>query len=459
MTLSYLLLNKFVNKIKKLIIILFSIIIIIAFLSPYAVNIYVARKFDNLIKLANNITPGIKITSNFKLKYLSSVLITKIQLANNAFFDSAINRAAKIDYTPHNLITFQHEIKYSPHKKLLAIINTTVIDGLPKLVQQNQNLKLTTTIDLKGQIKTVLNNININYPINPSENNYLVTQKMSMFMDLNHDGNNFNLDFTVPKLIYTENHHKAEIDNLQLHLRVQDFDNLNPNNRKIKLFTEIDRLYIIEKSRPLLRLANFNMEQDLGKKLSSNLSFLRLNILENKFGPLATKWQLNNVNLSTLIKNFSHFKLPITREQLDSYKFVEIGNTFLKNQPNLSMDLLLRIGNDKLKILSDVMVDTRNMDWFTNQDILDSLSASVVASIPKAVLIDLVTFAVYEQQKNISKKLKKTQQELDNLVLEKIAYLIRNNIIKEHEDNFSLDLSIAEGTFYSRMNPFKIFSF
>jgi hypothetical protein len=45
------------------------------------------------------------------------------------------------------------------------------------------------------------------------------------------------------------------------------------------------------------------------------------------------------------------------------------------------------------------------------------------------------------------------------MVVEKIAYLIKNNIIKEQEDGFSLDLSIAEGTFYSRMNPFKIFSF
>ena len=126
------------------------------------------------------------------------------------------------------------------------------------------------------------------------------------------------------------------------------------------------------------------------------------------------------------------------------------------------------------------MVDTKNMDWFTKEDILDSLSANIAAKIPKEVLIELVTFLVQEKQKKedqyyysnkhnkhginmaksfASKDFKESPKQLDSLVLEKIAYLIKNNIIKEHEDSFSLDLSIAEGTFYSRMNPFKIFSF
>lgn len=481
MTLPYLLLNKIVNKIKKLVIILCSIIVVLAFLSPYLVSFYVEKKYDNLIKLAHNLTPGIKITSHFQRKYFSSLLITKIQLANNAFVDYSSNRAANltslIDYIPHNSITLQHHIRYTPHKKLIATINTTVIDGLPKLVQQNKNLKLITTIDFDGNIKTIFNNVNMNYPLNPSENNYLETQSVSMYVK--NDGNNFRLDFKVPKLIYTEQQNKTEIDNLKFNIKMHDFN--KENNRRIKLSTSMDRLYIIEKSKPILRLANFNMEQDLENKLSSSLSFLRLNVLEYKFGPLATKWQLNNINLSTLIKNFNHIRLPITREQLDGYKFVEIGNAFLKNQPNLSMDLLLNIGDEKLKILSDIMIDTKNMDWFTYQDILDSLSASVVAKIPKPVLIELVTFLVHEKQKKenkiqalqkhnnknapsmvkafSSKDQKELQKELDNMVLERVAYLIKNNIIKEHEDSFSLDLSIAEGTFYSRMNPFKIFSF
>ena len=478
MILPYFLLNKIINKIKKLIIMLFAVSIVLILVSPYAVSFYVEKKYDNLIKFAHNLTPGIKITSHFNRKYFHSVLITKIQLANNAFFDYSGKNIANslINYIPQNSIVLQHEILYTPHKKLIATINTTIVDGLPKFADQNKNIKLVTTIDFDGNIKSIIKGVNFNYALNPSENNYLETQSISMHIE--NDIKNLIVHFKVPKLIYTEHHNKTEMDNLNFNLTIKDFS--NPNSRKIKLVTGLDRLYLIAKSQPILRLANLIMEQNLAEKLTNNLTFLILNILEHKFGPLATKWQLNNINLSTLIKNFNHIRLPITSEQMDSYKFIEIGNTFLKNQPNLSVDLLLNIGNEKLKVLSDVMVDTKNMDWFTKEDILDSLSANIAAKIPKEVLIELVTFLVQEKQKKedqyyysnkhnkhginmaksfASKDFKESPKQLDSLVLEKIAYLIKNNIIKEHEDSFSLDLSIAEGTFYSRMNPFKIFSF
>ena len=317
----------------------------------------------------------------------------------------------------------------------------------------------------------------MNHMLNSARNHYLETRSLSF--DLKHDRNNLSITFKLPKLIYSEDHNKSEVDNLQFQAKAND--PVYHGNRQIYLLTTIDRLYVIEKSKPVLRLSNFHMEQNLGKTLINNLSFLRLNILEHKFGPLATKWQLNNVNLSSLIKNFNHIRLPITKEQIDTYKFVELGNNFLKHQPNLSVDLLLHVGNDKLKVLSDIIVDTKNVDWFTTQDILDSLTASVTAKIPKPILLELVTFIERERQKKenqlqviykshqrnpanlpktfASKDPKELHKQLENMVTEKVAYLIKNNIIKEHDDGFSLDLSIAEGTFYSRMNPFKIFSF
>jgi hypothetical protein len=470
-----------INKIKKTLIMSSIILIALGILSPYAADLYVKKQYDGFIKLAENLTPGIKITSHLQLKYFKSLLITKIQIANNAFLDYPNKHQGNIgnliNYIPHNTITLQHDIRYSPHKKLLATINTTVLDGLPKFMQQNKNAKLVTKVGFNGRIHSSIKDINMNHILNSARNHYLETRSVSF--DLKHDRNNLSIVLKVPKLIYSEEQNKSEVDNLQFQVKAKD--PAYQNNRRIHLLTAIDRLYVIEKSKPVLRLSNFNMEQNLGKTLINNLSFLRLNVLEYKFGPLATKLQLNNVNLSSLIKNFNHMRLPITKEQIDTYKFVELGNNFLKHQPNLSVDLLLHVGNDKLKVLSDIIVDTKNVDWFTTQDILDSLTASVTAKIPKPILLELVTFLERERQKKenqlqaiykpnqrnpanlpktfTSKDPKELHKQLENMVTEKVAYLIKNNIIKEHDDSFSLDLSIAEGTFYSRMNPFKIFSF
>ncbi len=472
---------KIVSKIKKLLAILAGLAIVLGLFSPYAASFYVKKKYDNLIKNVQNLTPGIKITSHFQRKYLSCLLITKIQLANNAFFDYANNNQKNlnslINYIPHNSITLQHDIKYSPHKKLIAMINTTILDGWPKFLQQNNNVKLVTTIDWSGHIKSIIKNINFNNIIDSSKDNYVDTKSMSIYVK--NDLENLKLDIRVPKLVYAEYNNKTEIDDLHFQIKIHDFK--EKDNRKINLLTEVNRLYVIENNKPILRLSNFNIQQNLAKSLINNVSFLRLNILEHKFGPLATKWKLNNINLSGLIKNFNHIRLPITNDQINSYKFIEISNNFLKLQPNLSVDLLLHIGNDKLKVLTDIIVDTKEMDWFTPQDILDSLTASIAAKIPKPVLMELVTFLVEERVKKenrlqvlykpnnrnppnmpktfVSLDPKELQKQIDNMVVEKIAYLIKNNIIKEQEDGFSLDLSIAEGTFYSRMNPFKIFSF
>ena len=54
---------------------------------------------------------------------------------------------------------------------------------------------------------------------------------------------------------------------------------------------------------------------------------------------------------------------------------------------------------------------------------------------------------------------KELQKQLEAMVVERVGYLLKNDIIKERADSFELDLSIAEGTFYSRMNPFKLFTF
>ena len=115
------------------------------------------------------------------------------------------------------------------------------------------------------------------------------------------------------------------------------------------------------------------------------------------------------------------------------------------------------------------------------EDILDSLQANVAAHMPKKIFFEIVTLVLQEKLKKESviepvyknnhkhghnmpnaialQDPKEFQKQLESMVIERVNYLLKHNVINEQENSFVLDLSIAEGTFYSRMNPFKLFSF
>ena len=433
-----------------------------------------------------NFIPDIQITNHFKLGYFKSLLCTEINLNN---LDNLEN---------YKKIILQHEINSKFYKKQIASITTKILnldlEGLNDVVtlEQIKNLQLTTEVGFNNDIISILKEIKINHDINPISykiNNSSNTKHTNINIKIheinffyNSKANKLNLFFNIPKLVYTEGDDKLAIENLNLKLNANSLN--DAINRTINISTAINKLYLINSSKPVLRLSNFNIEQSLGRSLVSNLSFLKLNILERKFGPLISKWQLNNLffpPLFNILNNIEVITLPELKEKLNNHNFIELASSLLKNQPNLSLDLLLHVGNEKVKILSDVIVNSNDLDHFTSQDLLDSLNINIAAKLPKSILFDLVTILMREKQKKtnklqlmynsnnktrrnlpkayLSQDPKEAEKELEGLIYEKIAYLIKNNIIVEEQYGFSLDLSIAEGTFYSRMNPFNIFSF
>ncbi len=459
------------NKLKKLILIIFCLFIITCLISPYLVSWYAKKKYNNLINWMRVLIPGIKITSHMQTGYFKSLLMSKIELPqdilwinpNNLNNSVEHNKVINANNLSPQIITLQNEISYTPHKKLLATINTKILIGLPKFIK---NFNLITNIDFKGKTTTTVQDIDLNYllSLDNSQKN-LVADKVSIL--INNDNKNLNIDFKFPKLIYKENEDIVDIDNFKFNIKFKNFN--QPKERRIKFLTEIDKLYLISKDITVLRLANFSMEQRISDKVTNNLSFFKLNVLDNKFGPLVTKLQLHNINFSKLIEHFNYLKLPLNQEQLQPYKLIESINQLFQYKPSISLDLLLHIGSDKLKFLSDAMLDSRNSEWFSKEDILNSLTANVFAKIPKSITIDLVTSLVESQQKKkiielsggyINDNTKHLlSNDLENLVLEKIQYLINNNILREDIDGFMVNLSIAEGTFFSKNNPFKLFSF
>jgi hypothetical protein len=474
------LVDSLTNKITRAIFITTFLLITVVLLSPYLVNFYLERQFNNLFKDIRSFSPGIKIVSHFNRKYLKSVLITKIQLDPNIFLDYAnedlTNRLS--GYTFSKSIVLRHDINYGLHKKLLATITTSVLDGAPIFIQDNKTAKLVTKLHLNGEFESSVVDLSINRNIGPTKNYHLLSQGIGLHVVNNI--NNLLINLKIPKLVYNENYDKIEINGLNLTIAAQK-SNKNTTQPKVNISGTVNKLYLIEKSTPVLRLTNLNIEQNLADNINTKLGFLKLNILNQKYGPLSTKLQLNNVSLAVLLDKFKHIKFPIIMDQLDKYKFIEIFNDLLKYHPYLSADVLLNVGNDKLKILTDLMVDSSKIDWFSVRDVLTGLSVNVTAKIPKPVLMDFIGYIMYEKQKkilqeeiiykssktntlampktSIAKDPKELELQLNDMVLERVAYLLENNIILEKDDGFDLDLSIADGNFYSKMNPFKIFSY
>jgi hypothetical protein len=493
MTLIYDTLSNIVNKIKKILILLVSIVIVLALACPYAISFYVEQKYRALTKAIVALNPEIVITNNVQRKYLSSKIITKVQLTKNIFFDEQsgiIERnLPKTNMSNKILLILQQDVKHLPFNKILnkdrliAEIHTKMIAGFPAFFQQEQPEFSLTTIDFKGNVKTTVNAINLDYVLNLDEDYSLQAKQIAMRIE--NDNKDFKVNLEIPKLVYVESNKKAEIDDVQFNIKINDFK--SANNRNIQLLTEIERIYFVDKSTPVLRLVNFSMSQDLSKinteksTLNNSVSFARLNVFEQKFGPLVTKWQINNIHLPTIMENFNNFKLPITMEQVTAYKFMEMGNRLLKYQPNVTVDVLLNTGSGKLKLLSDFTANPKEADWFTMEDILDSLQANVAAHMPKKIFFEIVTLVLQEKLKKESviepvyknnhkhghnmpnaialQDPKEFQKQLESMVIERVNYLLKHNVINEQENSFVLDLSIAEGTFYSRMNPFKLFSF
>ena len=493
MNIIYDTLKKLVNKIKKLLILLVSIAVLLALALPYGVGIYIEKEYRTITKNITSLNPEIIITNNVQRNYLNSKIITKIQVSKNIFFDNQ-SSIIEHDLPTDNLINkiflvLQHDVKHVPFNKILhknrliAEIQTKVLAGFPGFLHQEQPVFSLTTIDFKRHLKTVVNEINMEYVLDLDEDHSLQAKQIAI--QLENDNKNFKANLEIPKLIYIENSKKAEIDDVQLNININNFKSANKLN--VNILTEIDRVYIVEKLKPILRLVNFSMEQNLknvsvdNSTLSNSISFVRLNVHEQKFGPLATKWQIRNIHLPTIINSFNDVKLPITIDQISRYKLAEIGNSLLKYQPNLSIDLLLNTSSGKLKLLSDFTANPKDVDWFTKEDILDSLQANIAAHIPRKVFFELVTVLLQEKLKketsiqpvykshnkhtnNLPKAIalqdpKEFQRQLEDMVIERVNYLLKNHIIKQQDNSFVLDLSIAEGTFYSRMNPFKLFSF
>lgn len=456
MTLIYNTVNKFINKLKKLSIVFIGLLLWFILIYPYAISFYIEKKYNDLIKHIAKLNPEIIITNNIQRKYLNSKLITKIKLPND------------------NVIILQHDIQHVAFNKDFYTnqpnikIRTKIISGLPEFLQQEQALFALTTIDLKGKIKTFINPINIDYALKKDEDGKLLQIK-KIAMQLEKNDKDFKLNLEIPKLFYTENDNKAEIEDVQVNVRVDNFK--STVDRNIKVSTGIDRIYLVQNLKPIFRLVNVNMEHNLSNfnfdnksTLASNFSFLRLNIFEQKFGPLATKWQINNIHLPTII---NEFKLPITIDKMVAYRFMETGSRLLSFQPKVSLDVLLNTASGKLKVSTDFAVNAKEADLFSKNDILDSLQANVVANIPKKMFFDLVSFWLEQKLKKdntihknvVLKKPKEMQKQLESMVIERVSYLLTHRVISDREDGFALDLSIAEGTFFSRTNPFKVFSF
>jgi hypothetical protein len=436
-------LNKMFIRIKKITIIFLGCLAIIALLFPYVFNLYIEKKYFNLAKNIVSYNQNLTITHDIKRNYLSSYFITKItRLDNNK-----------------DLLVLQHNLKnvLFSNKNNILEIQTKILSGLPGFLEQEKILFAVTTIALSGQVKTIINPINLEYIVDLDELSSI--QAKSMAMQIEYHDQKFNINLDLPKIIYAEEHNKAEIDDVQFNIALA--------NNNLKILTDIDRIYLVKNLKPILRLVNFTMSHNIDNidsdksQLNSNLSFLRLNVIDQKFGPLATKWQINNINLPTIFNNIN----TINFQQFDSYKFIEIGNRLLKFHPNVALDILLNTNSGKLKLLTDFSANIKEADWFSKEDILDSLQANIAANVPKKIFIELVGLLLEEKLKkenfikNNNYNNKQLEKQLEKMVVERVGYLLKHNIITEKENSFMLDLSIAEGTFYSRMNPLKLFSF
>lgn len=485
------------SKLKKLILIILLLLTALCITSSYLVSWYCKQKHDNFADFIRNAIPGSKVTSHMQLGYWQSLLMTKIELpqgvisnnigdnfnhlvdiknvnSKNKLTKNITNNTNKINnnilnnnvifknlFT--NTLTLQHKIFYKP-TKCLVTINTKVLTGLPKFIK---NLNLVTTINFKGKITTTIEDIDLNYILSLDNNNLksLVAEKALIYV--NNDNENLLVKFQFPKLIYKEENNIIDVDNFKLNIKLKNFNSLN--ECRIKFLTEIDTLYLIANNDNILRLTNFSMEQKISDQISSNVSFLKLNILDEKIGPLVTKLQLYNITCAKILKHFNYLKLPFNQEKFTPYKFIESVNQLFNYKPSLSLDLLMHLGKNKLQFLSDIMLDQLNPELSNKEDIFNSVTANIFAKVPKIMMLDLMEKLVeYQQKKKIQsgsgylsydyKKLL-SNNEIESLVLEKMEYLINHNILKEDNDDFIVNLTIAEGIFFSKDNPFKIFSF
>ena len=447
-------LNKFVNKIKKLLILLVSVSILLALAFPPIINLYIEKKYYTLSKNIAALNPNISITHNIQRKYLSSKIVSKIQ-------------------TNNKLLVLQHDIKpiWFNKEKHIANIETKILSGSPGFLKQEKSIFALSTVNLHGDMYTKINPLNVEYIFDFDD---ISSIQALINVSINVKNKNLYLYVGIPKLHYIEDNTTADIDNIKFNIKID-------NN--IKLSTAVDRLYVVKDSKPILRLVDFYMKQqltDINKiysSLNSTMSFLKLNVYEQKFGPLATKGQITNIHLPTIVNNTS---FPLNLKQFTNYNFMEVGNSLLRYRPTFALDMLIKTSSGKLKLLSDFSTSSsREIDLFNNEDLLDAIHANVAANIPKQIFFELARIILEEKLKreNINKiyssirkrgnmpnavalkDSKEFQKQLDAMVVERVGYLLKNQIIKEHENNFILDISIAEGTFYSRMNPFKLFSF
>lgn len=456
------------QKFKKLLLIIFSVILLLLIFSPYLLTFYVQQRYYKLTKLIENLTPGIKVNNYLRQGYLKSLLISKIQISNDAWISNplpAVENNNLINYVPHTIITLEHLINISPFNSSIISINTKVLTGLPKFIKEHNKFKMISKMDIKGRLETKIDEASIQYFLSTNGEN-ITASKASL--NLTDDCNNIQLDLIFPSIIYQENVNKVEVENLHINLKAKDYT--NPDKFRIKLLTELNKFYLINKQKVLFKLSNLNMEQKLSDHLSNKISFLKLNVFNNKFGPLATKVQANNINLARIIENLPDIKFPLNQEQLSDHRFIQFANSLLKYKPSVSADILLYLGKSQMNVLTDFIIDSQAADWMNMEDILDSLSINLFAKIPKEVTLDLLTQILAFQTNprgnypnNLFNKLNSSNssenKNAKQSAEEKLKYLLKNNIIQEEDNNIVINLSIAEGTFYSRMNPFKIFSF
>lgn len=447
---------RLVNNIKRLLIVLISLVLLFAIASPLIINFYVEKQYYNITNKIVAIYPGMAISHKVTRDYLSSRIITKFYINNK-------------------LLVLQHDIKpllfMFNAQYIIANIQTKILSGLPGCLRQEQPIFASTTLD---------KNRHINIKINPLIFEYIfdfdTVSSMQTLININMKAKDkdFDLRINIPKLDYAEDSLKVEINDIQFNIKKTDND--------IKLSTNIDRIYMVKDLKPVVRVVGFYIKQKIlnihqDKSILDNIiSFAKLNIYEQYFGPLSTRVQITNINMPIILDPVN---LLINSKQHTPYNIMETINKLLTYRPTLMVDLLVKTDIGKVKLLSDFSLPhDREVDVFNKNDFLDAIQANISANIPKKIFFELSRLALKEKLKKettikiynskqrgnmansvATKDPKEFNKQVDNMLVERVGYLLKQNIIKEHENNFILDLAIAEGTFYSRLNPFKLFSF
>jgi len=436
--------------------VLISISLLIAIASPLIINFYVERQYYKIGKNIAAIYPEMAISHTVTRKYLNSRIITKV-------------------YVDKNLLVLQNDIKpvlfIFDKQNIIANIKTKILSGMPGFLRQEQPIFAITTLNKKGHINVSVKPLIFEYIFDSDSISSIKT-----LININANTNHKDLDLyiNIPKLDYTEDDLKAEVSDIKFNIKKIDND--------IKLSTNIERIYVVKDLNPIIRVVDFYMKQKLINVKSKQsifdniVSFAKLNIYEQYFGPLSTRLQITNINMPAILDPIN---LLIDSKQYASHNIMEAINKLLAYNPTLMVDLLVKTDVGKVKLLSDFSLPHgREIDVFNKNDFLDAMQANISANIPKKIFFELsrlalkeklkkeTTIKIYNSKKrgNMANSLatkdpKEFHKQLDAMVVERVGYLLKQHIIKEHENNFILDIAIAEGTFYSRLNPFKLFSF